>query len=52
MAAIITLLIVIVVCALACYAIDLIPNFNNPFKNLAKIVVILIGILYIVQGLL
>jgi len=42
-------LVVLIVVALLCWAVDQIPGFGSPFNPLVKVVVILIGVLLICQ---
>jgi hypothetical protein len=49
METLVVLLVVLVVCGLVCYCVNLLP-LPAPFKNLALVVVILISILFILGG--
>lgn len=49
MALLIGCLVVVLVMALCLYLIDLLPVLDPPIKNILKVIVILLGILWIVQ---
>lgn len=45
----ISCIIVLLIVALLCYCIDLLPIPQPPIKNILKVLVILIGVLWIIQ---
>lgn len=45
----ILLVVVIIVCGVLCYCVDLAPIPGPPFKNVLKILIILIGLLVVVN---